>query len=97
MARQRGAIIRRGKICYIKYRTPAGKQKWESELGTVNEFTCAILKVDSFMVGEFTASGRAEIHCGRWLAAADRRGLDAVSPAKTSRPTLRLLKFGCAR
>jgi len=30
MARQRGAIIRRGKIYYIKYRTPAGKQKWES-------------------------------------------------------------------
>ncbi len=30
MARQRGAIIRRGKSYYIKYRTPAGKQKWES-------------------------------------------------------------------
>ena len=30
MARQRGAIIRRGKTYYIKYRTPAGKQKWES-------------------------------------------------------------------
>ena len=30
MARQRGAIIRRGKIYYIRYRTPAGKQKWES-------------------------------------------------------------------
>ena len=30
MARQRGAIIRRGKTYYVKYRTPAGKQKWES-------------------------------------------------------------------
>ena len=30
MARQRGAIIRRGKTYYVKYRTPSGKQKWES-------------------------------------------------------------------
>ena len=30
MARQRGAIIRRGKTYSVKYRTPAGKQKWES-------------------------------------------------------------------
>jgi len=29
MARQRGAIIRRGKTYSIKYRTPSGKQKWE--------------------------------------------------------------------
>jgi integrase len=30
MARQRGAIIRRGTVFSVKYRTPAGKQKWES-------------------------------------------------------------------
>ena len=30
MARQRGAIIRRGTTFSVKYRTPAGKQKWES-------------------------------------------------------------------
>ncbi len=30
MARQRGAIIRRGQTYYVKYRTPSGKQKWES-------------------------------------------------------------------
>jgi integrase len=30
MARQRGAIIRRGKTYSVKYRTPSGKQKWES-------------------------------------------------------------------
>ena len=29
-ASSRGAIIRRGKTYYVKYRTPAGKQKWES-------------------------------------------------------------------
>lgn len=30
MARQRGTIIRRGKDYSVKYRTPSGKQKWES-------------------------------------------------------------------
>src|ERR1039457_4480750 len=30
MPRQRGAIIRRGTTFSVKYRTPAGKQKWES-------------------------------------------------------------------
>ena len=30
MTRQRGAIIRRGTIFSVKYRTAAGKQKWES-------------------------------------------------------------------
>ena len=30
MSRQRGAVVQRGGRLYIKYRTPAGKQKWES-------------------------------------------------------------------
>ena len=34
MQRQRGAIIRRGENYSIKYRTPTGKQKWESGFGT---------------------------------------------------------------
>lgn len=29
MGRQRGAIIRRGKTYYVKYRTPSGKQKFD--------------------------------------------------------------------
>ncbi|NWF83366.1 MAG: Arm DNA-binding domain-containing protein [Bryobacteraceae bacterium] len=34
MARQRGAIVRRYKGYSIKYRTPEGKQKWESGFDT---------------------------------------------------------------
>ena len=34
MQRQRGAIIRRGENYSIKYRTPTGKQKWESGFHT---------------------------------------------------------------
>lgn len=34
MARQRGAIVRRYNRYAIKYRTPEGKQKWESGFET---------------------------------------------------------------